>query len=95
MVAFIEVPALGRPFLPGDLYNTCTETLVKKSPKFYKTKRLEPKIETDSICQRNISIFPVQHVDHVSDGLGFGDGLKLSLLANLVNTVIMQKSKII
>ena len=85
MTDSIKVPALGRPFQIGDFYNACTESLVvKKNPDLSKAKKLESKIITDSIEKTNLQVLTPQNLDDVGAVLGLGDGLKLSLITNLV-----------
>ena len=81
MSDFIKVPALGRPFRVGDLYNICTESLVKTNLGFVNSLKLLFSITTDSIDKINLQVLTPHDVEDV---LGLGDGLKLSLLANLV-----------
>ena len=85
MTDFIKIPALGRPFQIGDFYNACTESLVlTKNLDLSKAKKLESKIMTDSIDKTNLHVLTPQNLDDVGAVLGLGEGLKLSLITNLV-----------
>ena len=92
MSDFIKVPALGRPFQVGDLYNICTERLVKTNLNFIKTLKLLFSISTDSIDKTNLQVLTPHDVDDV---LGLGDGLKLSLLTNLVIISLLEMYSIV
>ena len=81
MYDFIKVPALGRPFKVGELYNTCTDSLVEANFDFFNAMKLLLSITTDSIDKTSLQVLTAQDLDDV---LGLSGGLKLSLLTGLV-----------
>ena len=76
------VPAVGRPLQLGAFYSLYDEASLGHDS--LNLQNLESHVTSAPICQTQVKVFSSENFEDKAKVLGFGDGMKLSVLSNLV-----------
>ena len=86
MSDLIVVPALGRPLQLGAFYSLYDEASLGHD--LLNLQNLESRVTSAPICQTQVKVFSSENFEDKAKVLGFSDGMKLSVLSNLVSFLI-------